>query len=207
MAKRNKMLRKILVTMCSAVLLVGATVGVTVAYLTSTTEVVKNTFTVGNVKITLDEAKVTEYGVKDGDTRVTENTYKLIPGHEYIKDPMVHVADGSEESWLFVKVTNDIASIEADGETDTIAEQMAANGWSAVAGTTGVYAYKETVNAGDNIPVFGEFTLSDAKTNEEVAAFAGKTITVQAYAVQKDGFDTAAAAWTDAPLATWVATN
>lgn len=44
-----------------AVLLVAASVMGTLAYLTST-DTVKNTFTVGKVAITLDEAEVTEYG-------------------------------------------------------------------------------------------------------------------------------------------------
>ena len=43
-----------------AVLLVSLSVGATLAYLTSTTQTVKNTFTVGKVNITLDEVKVNE---------------------------------------------------------------------------------------------------------------------------------------------------
>ncbi|MBQ3062404.1 MAG: hypothetical protein IJD03_01960, partial [Clostridia bacterium] len=93
--------KALLMTLC-AVMLVAASVMGTMAYLTSTTGVVTNTFTVGKVGITLDEAKVTEYGVKDGDTRVMANTYKLVPGHTYVKDPTVHVAADSEESYLFV---------------------------------------------------------------------------------------------------------
>ena len=48
--------KAMLMTLC-AIILVVATVFGTMAYLTSTDEV-NNTFTVGNVKITLDEAKV-----------------------------------------------------------------------------------------------------------------------------------------------------
>ena len=86
-----------------AVLLVVSTVFVTMAYLTSKTDVVTNTFTVGKVTITLDEAKVTADGEKvQGADRVKENKYHLIPGHFYVKDPTIHVANGSEECWLFV---------------------------------------------------------------------------------------------------------
>ena len=46
--------KALLLTLC-AVLLVAASVMGTMAYLTSTDKV-ENTFTVGNVKITLDEA-------------------------------------------------------------------------------------------------------------------------------------------------------
>ena len=106
MAKRNKMLRKVLVTMCSAVLLVGATVGVTVAYLTSTTQVVKNTFTIGNVAITLDEALVDEYGEKQGEERTEDgNEYRLVPKHTYVKDPTVTVKKDSDEAYVRVLVT------------------------------------------------------------------------------------------------------
>ena len=52
--------KALLLTLC-AVLLVAASVMGTMAYLTSTDKV-ENTFTVGNVTITLDEAKVNTDG-------------------------------------------------------------------------------------------------------------------------------------------------
>ena len=55
----TRKLRKAILTLCSALLLVSLSVGITVAYLTSTDEV-KNTFTVGQVKITLDEAELND---------------------------------------------------------------------------------------------------------------------------------------------------
>lgn len=71
-----------------AVLLVCVSIGATVAYLTSQSTVT-NTFTVGNVAITMDETKVSEDGaaVANAD-RVTSNAYKLLPGHTYTKDPI-----------------------------------------------------------------------------------------------------------------------
>lgn len=186
--------KALLLALC-AVLLVTASVLGTMAYLTSTTEVVKNTFSVGNVKITLDEAKVDEYGAAvEGAARVTANTYKLIPGHEYTKDPTVKVDANSEDCWVFVKVENGIAAIEAG---TTIAEQMGVNDWTLVEGETNVYAYKEAVSANANIPVFGTFTLAD---DANVSAYEDATINITAYAVQKDGFDTAAEAWAAAKL-------
>lgn len=189
--KRKK---KVFVTvLCAAALVVASVLG-TMAYLTSQTETVTNTFTVGNVAITLDEAKVDQYGTAVTPAeRVKENGYKLIPGHTYIKDPTVHVTAGSEDSWLFVKVVDEIADIEAD---TTVAAQMAANGWTAVEGATNVYAYKATVTASQDIKVFENFTI---KSNAAVADYADKTITIEAYAIQADGFDTAAEAWAAAP--------
>lgn len=181
---------KALVLALCAVLLVVTTVFATMAFLTSEATVT-NTFTVGNVTITLDEAKVNLDGTAvAGADRVTENTYKLIPGHAYLKDPTVHVDADSEDCWLFVKVENGLSAIE--GGT-TIASQMAAKGWTLVSGTTDVYAYRSTVSAGTNVSVFDSFTVAG---NADVSAYSSAMIVVTAYAVQADGFATAAAAWT-----------
>ena len=96
--------KALLLTLC-AVLLVAASVLGTMAYLTSTAKV-ENTFTVGKVEIKLDEAKVTADGIPvEGAARVTANSYKLMPGTTYTKDPTVTVKAGSEESYVRMKVT------------------------------------------------------------------------------------------------------
>lgn len=96
--------KALLLTLC-AVLLVAASVMGTMAYLTSTDKV-ENTFTVGNVKITLDEAKVNTDGTLAAPAeRVKANEYKLLPGHTYTKDPTVTVIKGSESSYIRLKVT------------------------------------------------------------------------------------------------------
>ena len=101
--------KALLMSLC-AVLLVAASVLGTMAYLTDSKDV-KNTFTVGNVAIKLDEAKVDDMGnlVKNQDgtlaDRVTQNAYKLLPGHEYVKDPTVTVLTPSVASYVRMKVT------------------------------------------------------------------------------------------------------
>lgn len=96
--------KALLLTLC-AVLLVTASVLGTLAFLTSTDEV-KNTFTIGSVNITLDEAKVKTDGTPvEGAARVKANEYHLLPGHTYTKDPTVTVKDGSESSYVRLKVT------------------------------------------------------------------------------------------------------
>lgn len=209
-----KKTKAILMALC-AVLLVAASVMGTLAYLTST-DTVTNTFTVGNVQIKLDEAKVGEDGkalTGDAAERVTGNKYHLLPGHKYDKDPIVHVAADSEDCYLFVKVENGIASIEA---ATTIADQMTANGWTLVSGTTNVYAYEEVASAGDNVDVFKTFTISGDVSNEKLAggtpvdpsdptgattpSYGNAQVIVTAYAIQADGFadKTAAEIWTAA---------
>lgn len=187
-------MKKSIALVMMAVLLVAASVMGTLAYLTST-DTVKNTFTVGKVAITLDEAKVTEYGkAVTPASRVKENTYKLIPGHAYTKDPTVHFAAGSEASWLFVKVENGIANIEADKK---IADQIIDNGWDALTGVDGVYYKQVDANTGAaaiDYPVFETFKLTD---DANVANYATANVTVTAYAIQADGFTSALAAWTE----------
>ena len=196
-----KKAKKIVALVLCAALLMAGTVAATLAYLSYTTAPVVNTFTVGQVVIDLDEAKVDVYGDKDGQTRVKANTYKLIPGHSYTKDPVVHVQSGSEVCWLFVKVEDEIATIQ---DATTVVDQMAANDWTLVAGQTNVYAYAEKVDARKaavDVPVFESFKI---KGDANVADYNGKTITVTAYAVQADTFATAADAWAAAP-SNWVA--
>ncbi|MDO5045035.1 MAG: hypothetical protein Q4E22_07070, partial [Coriobacteriia bacterium] len=133
-----KKVSKVLLLSLSAVLLVTASVLGTLAYLTGQDEVV-NSFTVGSVAISLDEAKVDEKGAADTNAdRVNENTYKLIPGHKYDKDPIVHVAEGSEDCYLFVKVENGISQIEGDPK---VANQIADNNWTPLSEGSNIYAY------------------------------------------------------------------
>lgn len=204
MKKTHKM-RKIMLALFSAMLLVCVTVGATVAYLTDT-KTVTNTFTVGNVAITLDEAKVNDAGQPVDNTgavvavanapRVDKNTYKLMPGHTYTKDPTIHVASTSEDCWLFVKVENGISAIEtSEASGSTIASQMTANGWTLVDGTSNVYGRASASSKGDNVVVFSGFTVDG---NANVANYTSAKVVVTAYAIQADGFDSAAAAWTAA---------
>lgn len=173
---------KACIAVLCAVVLVAASVFATVAYLTSTAEV-KNTFTYGKVAITLDEVKVNEYGIAEDASRVTGNTYKLIPGHTYIKDPTIHVSADSENCWIFAKVENGL------GDAATI--QMN-EGWEPVAEGSNVYYYKDIVEKNANQTIFSSFQFHEDADPE---SYATANITVTAYAVQADGFTTAAAAW------------
>ena len=196
-------MKKTLTVLLALVLVIAMSVAGTMAYLTSKDEVV-NTFTVGKVAITLDEADVDEYGAAvTPAARVDENTYKLIPGHSYTKDPTIHVTAGSEDCYLFVKVVNGIKDYEAAGNT-TIADQMEANGWKVVNATNGTYVYakttgaKDVVAAGSNVPVFANFTIAD---NANITASGSALdVVVTAYAVQAEGFaeKTPAQIWTAA---------
>ena len=204
--------KALLLTLC-AVVLVIATVFGTMAYLTSTDEVT-NTFTVGQVKIKLDEAKAnTDGSLVEGADRVKANSYKLLPGHTYNKDPMVTVLKGSEPSYVKMTVTfskaNELDAIfDPNGANLTsIFKGYDATNWigkgntkDAAANTrTYEFWYKETVGApAADVPLdalFDSITVPGAITKEQLATIEGMTITVNAYAIQADGFETEAAAW------------
>lgn len=186
-----KTVRKTLILAACAIMLVCATIAGTLAYLTATVSV-KNTFTVGNVAITMDETDVDDSTLNED--RDTENKYKLLPGQTYTKDPIIHVSATSEDCYVFVKVTNNISAVEAAGDS-TIAKQLEANGWKTVPKESNVYYKEDAVKANANVDVFGSFTVSDSATNEQLRAIDGKTIEVEAYAVQKEGFTSAVEAW------------
>ena len=219
-----KTARKVLILALCAVLLVSISVMGTMAYLTSQ-DTVTNTFTVGKVAINLDEADVKTDGTyeKDVNTRVEDgNAYHLLPGHSYIKDPIIHVDADSEACYLFVKVENGIKAIEAAG--DTVASQMLDKGWKLVHGDllaneylyvyAGTESEKTAVAGGANIAVFDKVVIDGEKVvnvaegeavpagKVNIADYQGKTVKVTAYAVQKDGFEDMApsAIWTTAGL-------
>lgn len=101
------------ITLAVAILLVFClAIGGTLAWLIDTTPTVKNTFTMGKVKIKLDEAKTDDEGngmpVDPAQRTETGNAYHLVPGEKtYTKDPTVTVLKGSENCYvrMFVKVT------------------------------------------------------------------------------------------------------
>lgn len=221
---KNSKLRKVLLLACSAVLLVCLSVGATVAYLTDA-KTVTNTFTVGQVKITLDEALVNSDGKPVNDKnevvtdlaaakRVDENSYKLMPGHTYTKDPTVTVKAKSEESYVRILVT--VSNIEKVKDAfpefvtdDVFLLQHMVSGWdpavwtcvNATADGKYEFRYKTTVQYSDNDqklePLFTAVVIPQDATNEDLATLETSTITIVANAIQADGFANADAAWSE----------
>lgn len=213
--------KALLLTLC-AVLLVTASVLGTMAFLTSTASV-ENTFTVGSVKITLDEAKVTPDGKPvEGAARVGENSYKLMPGHTYTKDPTIHVDAASEDCFIRAKVTLTnasewiaIATKYADNKVENIIKGTDDNIWwvsqpavdTANNTVTYTFVYKSeshndelgkriwTSADSKDLVLFNEIVIPGGLTNEELKGVGSSKITVVAEAIQADGFKTEAAAW------------
>lgn len=187
--------KKLVIAVVALSLALVAFASVTLAWITAQSTVVTNTFTYGKVEITLDEAKVTEYGDPvDGAARVIKNEYKLIPGEEYTKDPTVKVKSGSEPCYVYVEVNNGLKNVIV---ATTIEDQMKAKGWLQISGTNIWYynAVVDTLTEGEDIDliVFESFKLADEIA--DIATVANNTITIKAYAVQSANLGTAEEAW------------
>lgn len=217
--------KKAIIALCAlvgVVAIVASSVLATVAYLTSSASVI-NSFTVGNVQIKLDESVVLPDGTLDPNRtgeRVQSNTYNLIPGAVYIKDPTLHVLDGSTSSYLFITVRNDLKAIaNTTSDTDeiyTIAEQLKANGWAEYKDTAvgTVYAYVGTgkmtpdgkilgtatvddveLSQVGSYPLFTHFSIDPDIKDEELKHYTAAKIIINAFAIQEEGFLTVGDAW------------
>ena len=158
-------------------------VGGTAAWLATKSDPIVSTFTCGDINITL----------KDEDPQ--EGQIKIIPGVDIPKDLKVTVQADSVDCWLFVKVEK-TGTFVPDKVTYAIAD-----GWTKGDGSPipeDVY-YRE-VNGATTDSVFSvlkddKITVSNALTKEEIQNITDPTLTFTAYAVQKEGINTAADAW------------
>lgn len=86
-------MKKTLTMVLAFALIFALGIGATLAWLTATSDTVKNTFTTSDINITLTETKGS-----------ANREFKMVPGHTITKDPKVTVKAGSEPCYLFVKV-------------------------------------------------------------------------------------------------------
>lgn len=210
----KKKILTVSVLLVSALFLVAASVLGTLAFLASSSAV-SNTFTVGDVGINMLESETNEDGEDlDGAGIRTKdsNSYRLVPGKTYTKDPAIIVKENSVPSYLFVKVKNGIASIE--DPANTMAAQMVANGWQLVKENNitheKLYLYVGAGNAAElidtdavdaelvgtdvaqTIELFNNFKVLDEIPADIILGdFAGAKVTLTAFAIQNDGFDEA----------------
>lgn len=172
MSRRS--LTLIIFTICAV--LIG--VGTTLAYIVASTREVKNTFTVGDINITL--------------TETTGDTYGILPGATLKKDPVITVKGGSEACWLFVELSH-----TADIKNYIVYEL--ADGWTALEGKPDIY-YRNVGKTDSDIWFSvlknNSVTVSDTITEEDMSFIhTDPTLTVRGYAVQRDNITTPAAAW------------
>jgi len=191
--KRFKGTKLFVMSLAFTLVLCGI-IGGTVAWLIADTDPVINTFTYGDINIDLKETDTD----KDGDGNPNTNNYPMIPGNSITKDPVVTFKANSENAWLFVK-------LEKSANFDDFMTYEIAEGWIALDGVDGVY-YREVEKADtdaeyyvikDNtVNVKGEVTKQMLNELDANGATDYPTLTVTAYAVQRDrNITTAADAW------------
>lgn len=201
----------------TVVLVIGCTIGGTLAWLTAKTGDVVNNFVAGQIgSLTLTE-NADQIETEDG------HQFIVIPGVDITKDPKVTyvptTAEGTVpvDAYVFVKVT--ASGWEYDSEDKGYGVKVGyrnaqlgfqiAKGWKPLDSDSssnypGVFyrevsASDEAVTSGWPVIKDNEITVSDEITEAEIvdAAKAADGLTFQAYAIQKQGFDSATAAWNE----------
>lgn len=190
------MTKKKIVSLClAAVLVVMAVAGATVAYFTDT-DSKDNTFTVGNVDITLAEPRWNTNGQESDD---------VYPGEPLYKDPTV-TNDGANPCFVRIKVEN----LDQFGDKGDITYrtnyQTGALGADWVLHTDGYFYYTKVLAVGETTDaLFDQIVMPTGLTGGETA----EDIVVTAQAVQAQGAKASFAAveaMTVAEIAAWFTT-
>ena len=171
---KKKLILAILCLLCVC----GVSASATLAYLIAAPAPVENTFTIGQIDITLDET--------------TGNSYQLIPGATVKKDPKVTVKSGSENCWVFVQV-------ETANGLDQYITYGINDGWTSLGGFAGVYYlqyYQSNADQTYSVLKDDQIAINDALTEDKMNAITvAPTFTVTAYAVQSHSVESAVDAW------------
>lgn len=182
------MKKKLLALILSVAVVASIAAAGTLAYLTSTTEVVTNTFTVGDINIDLKEHDYVDGELTEDE--VTENEYeKILPGQTLPKDPFVTVKADSENCWLYVVIANGMNNVVDGAATLDINEN-----WELIEGddVLGFYRYKFAVGTASTDQIFNVFehvTINPDLTNEEMADINEQAIVINAFAHQVEGVE------------------
>lgn len=167
-------MKKKLTLVVSLLLVMALSIGGTLAFLTAQTDAVTNTFTVGNITITLAETK--------------GNSFKIVPGATVEKDPLITVKSGSEKCYVYALVDNTVVI----DETVVATPDINTTDWVQVgtSGTKTLYRYKAIVNAASAdqpLKVFEHVTFNGtAITATNITDLADTTITIDAFAHQAE---------------------
>ena len=203
MYRKNRMWRDLLIRFgkkplilaVALVVTISATLGGSLAWLTATTSVITNTFTIGDIKIDLTESD-------DGDGDPNNNSYEITLGKPIDKDPKVTVYGGSKDCWLFIK-------IDVSANFSPLLSYTAAAGWTELGDSyPGVYyravnesssAQEFAVLAGNKVNVAPSSPEIDKILKEIMETDNYPYMKIRAYAIQRDAtidkIDNAEEAW------------
>ena len=168
------MKKKLMAVALATIIAVMAVAGASLAWLKDTTDPVVNTFTEGKVDIDLYEHKYEDGALTSDVIRNGGNSYKMVPGATFDKDPTVEVIDGSEACWLFVK-------IEEVNNVDTFLEYAyitGADGWALLE--------KSTINNVPTIIIYREVSAEEASAGDSYQILVGNEVSVKTSVEMKD---------------------
>jgi len=153
-------------------------IGVTVAFLIASSKPVINTFTIGDIQLSLSET--------------TGDKYRLVPGTTVSKDPTLTVKAGSDACWLFFV-------IDASADLDNYVVYTPAAGWKSVPGMQDAY-YRQVEKTDTDIafPLLQDDAIyvKDTVTEEQLSAIkTAPGLAFTGYAVQKVELATVEEAW------------
>lgn len=184
-------MKKVLTVIASLALVAAISIGGTLAYLSAQTDQVTNTFTFGNMSLTL--------------TETYQQNAKIYPGAVIPKTPVVSVGANSEPCYVYAKIDNEFGSF---------ATLNISGDWTLVTGSTNIYRYTSVVDNSASaaaLPLTALFTTvtidGASVTSSNIETVAHSTIVIDAFAYQANGTAaTPAAAQAladDAALAHW----
>lgn len=173
---------KIIIIAIAIATLLFTVAGNTIAWLTSKTDTVTNTFTYGDINITLTETDTLD------DEDINTNTYEMVPGNKITKDPLITVAANSEDCYLFVK-------LDKTANFDTFMTYELLSNWQLLPNTENVYYQEVTKNEAKQefyVIKDNEVTVMESVTKrmlnelDRSGASNYPSLTITAYAVQRD---------------------
>ena len=212
------MKKKLTVIFLCVALVAIAIVGASLAYFTDT-KTATNTFTMGNVKIKLDETNVNN----PTGARVTRNEYNVYPGAVVTKDPVVHnvgkngayiraiVTVENGLNWLSLYNEN-VGTPPQEGAFNALINNTLGEDWELVdiaydmsgpdhptSDFVATLKYTKVLDAGaDTSAMFSKIAFPAKMTEKDVTTRIAQNgnfgINVVAQAIQADGFDN----WEDA---------
>lgn len=190
----KKLMKIVAIVACAAILVAGSVAG-TFAWLAMKTESITNTFTAGDIEITLKN------------TTPSEANTKMVPGQPVAYEATVTVAAESEACWLFVKL------VKSENYSTYLENYVIADGWYPLRATDangallmdeesnpvyvdGVYYRKVEANAtnAQSFVVIKDNTLyateTAQKSDYDLLTDGNKPqLIITAYAVQYAGFE------------------
>lgn len=174
-------MKKRIALVITVVLLLAVGAYSTIAYLQDLTAPVVNTFTVGNVHLTLSEPSWNPL-----------EDHKLVPSASFAKEPTVVVKANGEDCYVATKITiptmlDPLVSLNINTANWILVKTV---------GEDYYYKYFGLVTASESDktlePLFTQVTVLGSVTNEQLAALGitDKQLSVQAFAIQAEGFAT-----------------